>query len=300
MSLFGIKIGNSSSGSSGGGTPVTSSTLSVNRMPIATAAHALGDGPITYDSTNLNVDSGPGLTTIGDVNGAGNGTTLTVDDTGQLITLGNVDGTANISVDLQGIIRIGGIDPPPAGQIILSTSLGVHTDSLIPNFTPGVVLGQVALPFESLTIGEAANHTTQQSSAATANRTAVWPDRNLLGVVGTTTSVALTAQAASIGSTALQVNGGVAPAGLYRLTYYLVTSVAGSSGTLTATFGWTDLGAARTSTSATITFGTLATPATGTLVIQANGIANITYLTTVTAAVGSPKYDLNITLEAIQ
>jgi hypothetical protein len=118
--------------------------------------------------------------------------------------------------------------------------------------------------------------------------------------LGTINSVALTAQTDTIGDTNLQVNGGVAPAGMYRVSYYLVTTSAGVSGTVKATFGWTDLAAARTQDSATITFGTLATPATGTIIVQADGIANITYATTVTAAVGSPEYALSITVERLQ
>jgi hypothetical protein len=113
-------------------------------------------------------------------------------------------------------------------------------------------------------------------------------------------SIALTSQSASIGATNIQVDGGVAPAGLYRLSYYLVTTTAGTSGTVSATFGWSDIAAARTSGTGNITFGTLASPAAGTVIIQANGVANITYLTTVTAAVGSPVYALNVTLERLQ
>lgn len=113
-------------------------------------------------------------------------------------------------------------------------------------------------------------------------------------------SIALTSQSASIGATNIQVDGGVAPAGLYRLSYYLVTTTAGTSGTVSATFSWSDIAAARTSGTGNITFGTLASPAAGTVIIQANGVANITYLTTVTAAVGSPVYALNVTLEKLQ
>lgn len=80
----------------------------------------------------------------------------------------------------------------------------------------------------------------------------------------------------------------------------LVTTTAGTSGTVSVTFGWTDLGAARTSASSNVTFGTLASPASGSIIIQSTGAVDITYLTTVTSALGSPRYALNVTLEPLQ
>lgn len=120
-----------------------------------------------------------------------------------------------------------------------------------------------------------------------------------MGVTPIYATVSSTGQSASIGTADLQVGGSIAPAGLYKLTYYLVTTTAGTSGTIKATFGWTDPGAARTVDSATITFGTLATPATGEVYIQADGVNNITYSTTVTAAVGSPVYAIYIALQRL-
>lgn len=203
------------------------------------------------------------------------------------------DGT-NIAIDSgAGSFTFGDISEADSGVVWTFQGTG--------NFTPNIPspIGSGSVPLSAVVIGGEANHATSLTSAATTNKTVIIPD-----VVGTLTiigaSVALTAQSASIGATNIQVNGGVAPAGLYRLSYYLVITTAGTSGTVSATFGWSDLAAARTSGTGNITFGSLAAPATGSVIIQANGVANITYLTTVTAAVGSPAYALNITLERLQ
>jgi len=119
--------------------------------------------------------------------------------------------------------------------------------------------------------------------------------------LGTASYVQQLAQTASIAATDILIGGAVLGAGLYRLSYYLVTTTAGTSGTVKATFDWTDAGAARAVDSATITFGTLADPASGTLIIQSVGSPTpIRYSTTVTAAVGDPQYALYIALERLQ
>lgn len=220
---------------------------------------------ITDNGTNVAIDSGAGTTTIGDVNGAANGTTLTIDGS-DLATF-------------SGGVQFGG--------------------DINPNAPNGGGLGGPSVPWTFAYIGNAATNNIQLTGTATGARVATLQDLTQT-LVGRAATVALTAQAASIGSTALAVNGGVAPSGLYRLSYYLVTTTAGTSGTVSATFGWTDLGAARTSGSGSVTFGSLAAPVTGTLIIQADGIANVTYLTTVTAAVGNPRYALNVSLERLQ
>lgn len=162
----------------GGAVPGDISGLTTNTVTKATSATTIGDSQITDDGTAINVgslsttatlnlnvtgggtgtfgnagggaatlevNSGSGTTTIGDVNGAGNGTTLTVlDGDGEIDVSTGVLNTANVvpTVDLLGVVNI----------------------------------GLVARPYASLFIGAAANTTTQQSSAATANRTATWPD----------------------------------------------------------------------------------------------------------------------------
>lgn len=112
-----------------------------------------------------------------------------------------------------------------------------------------------------------------------------------LGVIST---VSLLAQTGDIS------DGLAAVAGLYRLSYYLVTTVAGTSGTVKATFFWNDSADARAVDSAIINFGSLAAPASGSLIIRHETGLSIGYATTVTDAVGDPEYALYITLERLQ
>lgn len=114
------------------------------------------------------------------------------------------------------------------------------------------------------------------------------------------TTVSLSAQTASIATANLQVNAGIAPQGLYRVVYYAVATTAGTSGTLDVTIGWNDGTAARTDVNTpAITFGAT-NYASKTVIVKANGAANVTYSTTVTSPVGSPAYALYITMERLQ
>lgn len=245
-----------------------------------------GDGnnltiKVNDTAKTISIDSGAGVTTMGDVGAVSNGAVVIIDNS-------DVAGQAKLFAGSGPLLNVDGtINAISINRALVPSSAGLTT------------VGSNALPFSSAYIGNAATNNIQITGTATAARVATLQDLTQT-LVGRAASVALTAQSASIGSTNIQVNGGVAPAGLYRLSYYLVTTTAGTSGTVSATFGWSDLAAARTSVSATDTFGSLAAPVTGTVIIQANGVANITYLTTVTAAVGSPVYALNVTLERLQ
>ena len=108
-------------------------------------------------------------------------------------------------------------------------------------------------------------------------------------------SVASTGQTASIGTTNLQCGAAVCAAGLYRVSVYTDVTATGA-GTLTTTIGWSDPAAARTITSAGI-----ATTATNyervDYTIRADGVANITYATTLSS---SGTYAIYVTLERIQ
>lgn len=115
------------------------------------------------------------------------------------------------------------------------------------------------------------------------------------GVVGIFGSVPLTGQTASIGATNIQCGGAVCAAGTYEVTVYTVVTTTGS-GTLTTTIGYTDPAAARTITSAGIS-----TAATNfeqnTYVIRTDGIANITYSTTLSA---TGTYSIYVTVKRTQ
>jgi len=120
--------------------------------------------------------------------------------------------------------------------------------------------------------------------------------------IGTTpiyASVASTGQSASISATNLQVGGAVAPSGLYKVTYYVVATTAGTSGTLDVTIAWNDGTAARSdANTSAITFGSTAY-ATKSVIIRADGTNNITYATTVNSPVGSPVYAIYLVLERL-
>lgn len=153
----------------------------------------------------------------------------------------------------------------------------------------------------SITLGFGTSaHGTVEISGAEINLNASSVKKNGadLGVIST---VSLLAQTGDITDGSLLINGSASvTAGLYRLSYYLVTTAAGTSGSVKVAFTWVDLAAERTVDSATITFGTLAAPASGSLIIRAANATGIGYATTVTSPVGDPEYALYITLERLQ
>src|ERR1041385_900109 len=108
-------------------------------------------------------------------------------------------------------------------------------------------------------------------------------------------SAAQTGQTASITATNLQCGGAVCPTGLYRVHVYTVVTTTGT-GTLTTTIGWTDPGQAQT-----ITSGGIATTAKNfeqlDYVLRADGVANITYATTLSV---SGTYAIYVTLERLE
>jgi hypothetical protein len=103
-------------------------------------------------------------------------------------------------------------------------------------------------------------------------------------------SIVKTGQTGSI-SAATLVPSPVTTA-LYQVNYYMNVTAAGTSGTVQATFTWND-GAAQTLNSSTITFGTLGSFVSGTFLIKATS-GTPQYSTTVTSALGSPVYSLDI------
>jgi hypothetical protein len=115
------------------------------------------------------------------------------------------------------------------------------------------------------------------------------------GIPAIYAAVASTGQTASIAATNLQCGAAVCAAGLYRVHVYTVVTTTGT-GTLTTTIGWTDPGQAQT-----ITSGGIATTAKNfeqlDYVIRADGVANITYATTLSV---SGTYAIYVTLERLE
>lgn len=121
-----------------------------------------------------------------------------------------------------------------------------------------------------------------------------------MGVAPIYASVSLTGQTGSIGATSMQVGGAVAPAGIYRISWYGKTTTASGSDTLTVTISYNDGSGSRTRAFGFL-LSTLAAGGTQQIVdlIQADGINNIQYSTTRSGATGSPQYSLGIILERL-
>lgn len=112
-------------------------------------------------------------------------------------------------------------------------------------------------------------------------------------------AVALVDQQASIGAT--DFTGGNLPGGLYKLSFYAYTQVAGAAGKIDFVFGWTTGGTSRSSATysindATDSSGSVSAPG---LFIRIDGGSPVTY-TTINASAPPFTYGLDILLEAVQ
>ena len=105
---------------------------------------------------------------------------------------------------------------------------------------------------------------------------------------------------ASIGAT--DVTNGLAPAGLYRMTYYLrITAPASVSSSVAVTFDWTDLGTACSVTFGTIIGNTIDTNDSAQWMFRSDSLSPIRYSTTYSSlAANEMEYDLLVVLEAMQ
>lgn len=222
------------------------------------------------------------LVNIGDFINALNGSHLFIDDVNRVGRFG-----VGNSATSRALVNM---DCESAAQLALSAIEGALTASLSlrPNSSA------INLAFSPSTSG------TINLTGGLINLNGVSVRKNDIQI-GVVYSAALLAQTTSIPDTNVLMDGGSLSPGLYRLSYYLVTTVAGTSGTVKAVFDWIDVsGEVRIVESATITFGTLATPASGTLVIQYTSDTGIGFQTVVAAAVGDPQYALYVTLERLQ
>lgn len=122
-----------------------------------------------------------------------------------------------------------------------------------------------------------------------------------LPVIQRNDSIALTGQTITIAATPLHVGGATAPAGLYRVSYYIYTTTAGSAGTATITFAWNDGTTARTKVSISISLNTTGPTGfdEGAHTVRADGANDITVAVTVAGAVGSPIFAIYATLERL-
>lgn len=118
------------------------------------------------------------------------------------------------------------------------------------------------------------------------------------GVGAIFASVSSTSQTASIAAANLQVGGAVAPAGLYRVSVYAVYTTTGAAA-MSIDLGWSDPGQAQTKNLVAALSGAAKNFHESSTVIRADGVANITYATTVTGRT-TDVYAIYVTLERLQ
>lgn len=113
------------------------------------------------------------------------------------------------------------------------------------------------------------------------------------------TTVGLTAQAASIGTTSLPL--AILGAGLYRITYYARITVAATvSSSLIVSLGWTDHTVSCSLDSAAIVGNTVSTVQGGTIMVRNDASAPLTYATAYVSVGATPmQYSLDLLVEQI-
>jgi hypothetical protein len=109
-------------------------------------------------------------------------------------------------------------------------------------------------------------------------------------------TVGLTGQTSSVGSTNVTTTAG---AGVYKITYYLKTTTAGTGGTVSLTLNWNE-GTAMTVTTGTASLSSSTGVVSGVQVIKAGASSTISYATTVSGASGSPQYSLDIAIQQVK
>jgi hypothetical protein len=148
----------------------------------------------------------------------------------------------------------------------------------------------------STQLGDSADLVRGGAALTTANAIPVVTAAGTLGQ-SAMPSVSLTNQAAAISPTALQVAGGVAPAGIYRISMYLVCSVAGT-GSAVITVHWNDGVQAQASYGfggALISLGAFQQIM---LILVSDGVNDITYSATYTGGAGAA-YNFKLVMEKI-
>jgi hypothetical protein len=109
-----------------------------------------------------------------------------------------------------------------------------------------------------------------------------------------------TGQTASIVGTPIVTDGAAnLPAGLYRVTYYINVTAAGTAGTVQFLIGYTDDAGSKTQTGTSVSLTTLGNMASGVMVLYTTGAAQVLYMATVAGATGTPTYSLTLQVERL-
>jgi hypothetical protein len=220
--------------------------------------------------------------------------------TGNYIDCRNNGGALNFSVNSSGIITANGLTVQTTGNILAGTFAGMGSAGL--TLSSGTFLGWSSTAAQTGTrdtsLNRGAAGVVQVGLGAAGDAGSL---RCLLVNTGQITQPArLAAQTASIAATSIQTNvPGILPAGLYRLTYYLNVTTAGTAGTVQLTVTYTDDAGAKTQTSTAVSMTTLGNSAQGVFVLYTAGAVNVQYATTVAGATGAPAYSLTMQAERL-
>jgi hypothetical protein len=109
-----------------------------------------------------------------------------------------------------------------------------------------------------------------------------------------------TGQTASIVGTPIVTDGGGSlPAGLYRITFYLNVTTAGTAGTVQLILGYTDDAGAKTQNSTAVNMTTVGNMISGVFAFYTTGAVGVVYQTAVSGAAGAPAYSLTMQVERL-
>lgn len=111
------------------------------------------------------------------------------------------------------------------------------------------------------------------------------------------TPATLTGQSANITATNLYA---AAPAGLYRVSYYYMTTTIGNAVTINITLSWNDGTQAQSASGATIAMQTLGALAQGSQILFSAAAQNISFTTSQSGALGAARYSLYAQVEQLQ
>lgn len=192
-------------------------------------------------------------------------------------------------------------------------AVGTRTGMNIANATgAGTIDTQVAVEVANLTKGGVLNAAVRSAITANSIRyflkddggaqsflTGKFTTYNALategfGLAAILDEVSLPGRTTAIGSTNF-TNAGTA--GFYRVHWYLVVTTTAAVPTMTVTIGWTDNAAARTNVSAPIAFAAT-NFAQGDVIVRLNS-GSVSYLTTLTGAIGTGVYAFYATCERL-
>lgn len=273
-----------------GGISVPGDTSQFNQINLNGNGFLAGDGSGNLSNDLINWDTSGTFTAAvlisnGNIIGSG-----FIEMTGALIVDGgNIESDGFGHLTIQAGIAVNNASSFDGGQIN-TDGLGTMTLQNIQVF--GTVVGTLAIS-GGITVGGSAQLDNGRIGTNGVGLINFYNNQVVQGngVATNIKALALTNQGATISATTLFTPA--ATATRYLVNIYLVATTAGTSGTVSATLAWNDGTGARTITTPNITFGSLAAPVTISQYILTNTAA-VTYATTVTAAVGTPKYELYI------